>query len=92
MKAVNLAINRFISMLGRCPISDFNSLFSSLLDIHQHRTVLELAKKFESQPPDSHYVVPDIDTWLILFTCHARLGNFSSAFSSRQYYSSQRIL
>lgn len=81
VKAVNLATNRFNSMLGYCPISDFNSLFSSLLDIHQHRTILKLAKKFESQPPDSHYVVPDIDTCLILLTCHARSGNFSSAFS-----------
>ncbi|XP_024634823.1 pentatricopeptide repeat-containing protein At1g12775, mitochondrial [Medicago truncatula] len=80
VKAVNLATNRFNSMLGYYPISDFNSLFYSLPDIHQHRTILKLAKKFESQPPDSHYVVPDIDTCLILFTCHARSGNFSSAF------------
>lgn len=80
-RAVNLATHRFNSMLGYCPISDFNSLFSSLLDIHQHSTILKLAKKIESQTPYSHYVVPDIDTWLILFTCHARSGNFSSAFS-----------
>lgn len=80
---INSATRDFDDMLSRgySTISDYNALFSSLLNIHQHSTVLRLAKQFESQDPNLHPVTPDINTWLILISCHAKNGHISSAFS-----------
>jgi len=59
---------------GYSTISDYNSLFSSLLNINQHSIVLRLAQNLES-------VTQDINTWLILITCYAKNGHISSALS-----------
>lgn len=60
---------------GYSTISDYyNTLFSSLLNINQHSTVLRLAQNLES-------VIPDNNTWLMLITCYAKNGHISSAFS-----------
>lgn len=75
---LNSAYRDFNDMVsqGYSTISDYNTLFSSLLNINQHSTVIRLAQNL-----DLESVTPDINTWLILITCYAKNGHISSAFS-----------
>jgi len=84
-------INNYISAVtwfennlsyGYAPISDYNTVLSSLLSMGYAPTVLSLAQQLE-ESHNNHLqrVLPDIHTWTILIKAHCSEGSMSSAMS-----------
>ena len=67
---------------GYAPISEYNTVLSSLLKMGYHPAVLSLAQQLE-ESHNNHLqrVLPDIHTWTILIKAHCFDGNMSSAMS-----------
>lgn len=78
------AVSLFESTLsvGCYPISHYNFILSSLLQLGRSETVVSLAQQLEEVKYRNNIykrVLPDIHTWSILITCHCFHGNMSSA-------------